>query len=246
MTGAISSELLKLRTVRATWGLLAAALAVTGLMLALQVVNAGRAGAASFGTAQAAVDVLRSGGTTALVALVLGILTITSEHRYSTLPTTLLATPLRRRVIIAKMVAAGIAGLVIAALVVLLSAATGAATGALTAATVNAAVLQTVAGVMAVIPLYALVGVGFGLIVRNQTLAVTSALLWLLVGETIIGSLGLGWLVPWTPGGASRAIGQDAQLVGALPPWAGVVLLIGYATAFAAVGGWRLARRDVG
>jgi ABC-2 type transport system permease protein len=243
---AISSELLKLRTVRTTWWLLAAALAVAGLVLAQQVVNAGRAGAASFGTAQGAVNVLAAGGTAALVALLLGIIAITSEHRYATLSTTLLATPRRRRVIIAKMVAAGIAGLVIAACVASLSAAVGAATGALTAATVNTAVLKTAAGVMVVIPLYALVGVGFGLIVRNQTLAVASALLWLLVGETIIGSLGLRWLVPWTPGGAARAIGQDAQLVGALPPWAGVVLLIGYATAFAAVGGWRLARRDVG
>jgi hypothetical protein len=49
----------------------------------------------------------------------------------------------------------------------------------------------------------------------------------------------------WTPGGATRAVAQDATLAGALPPWAGVLLLAAYAAVFAVVGGWRITRRDV-
>jgi hypothetical protein len=245
MTSLVRAELLKVRTVRLFWTVIGSALGITALGLSMQMVNAGRAGTPSSGTAQCAVNVLSAGALAAFVALVLGIVMMTTEYRHATIATTLLVTPPRGRVVVAKIVAALVLGLSLAVLATALSAAVGVVAGALTVAAANAAVVRTVAGAALTIPLYAAVGVGFGSLVHNQTVAVASALVWLLVGETLVGSLGLRALERWTPGGATRAIAQDPTLAGALPPWAGVALLAAYAFVFAAMGGRRIARRDV-
>lgn len=245
MTSLVYAELLKVRTVRLFWAVIGSALGVTALALSMQMVNAGRAGTPSYGTAQSAVNVLSAGGWAAFVALVLGIVMMTSEYRHATIATTMLITPPRGRVVAAKIVAALILGTGLAALALALSAAVGAGTGALTIAVANAAVVRTAAGAALTIPLYAAVGVGFGSLVHNQTVAVASALVWLLVGESLVGSFGLRALERWTPGGATRAVAQDATLVGALPVWAGVMLLAAYAVVFAVIGWWRIAHRDV-
>lgn len=245
MTSLVTAELVKVRTVRLFWGVIASALAVTALALSMQIVNAGRAGTPSYGTAQSAVNVLSAGGWAAFVALVLGIVMMTSEYRHATIATTLLITPPRGRVVAAKVLAALILGTGLAALAIALSAAVGAGTGALTVAAANAAVVRTAAGAALTIPLYAAIGVGFGALVHNQTVAVSSALVWLLVGESLIGSFGLRALERWTPAGATRAVAQDATLAGALPAWAGVMLLAAYAVVFAVIGWWRIAHRDV-
>lgn len=245
MTSLVKAELLKVRTVRLFWTVIGSALGITTLGLSMQMVNAGRAGTPSYGTAQSAVNVLSAGALAAFVALVLGIVMMTSEYRHATIATTLLVTPPRGRVVVAKILAALVLGVGLAVLATALSAAAGVVTGALTVAAANAAVVRTVAGAALTIPLYAAVGVGFGSLVHNQTVAVAAGLVWFLVGETLLGSLGLRALQRWTPGGATRAIAQDATLAGALPAWAGVALLAAYAVIFAAIGGRRIARRDV-
>ena len=245
MTGLVKAELLKVRTVRLFWSVIGSALGVTALALALQIVNAGRAGTPSYGTAQSAVNVLSAGGWATLVALVLGIVTVTSEYRHATIVETVLVTPSRVRVIVAKVLAAVILGLFIMLVVTALSAGVGLFTGALTVAAANAAVVRTVLGVAVTLPLFAALGVGLGALVHNQTVAVAAALVWFIAGESLIGSFGLRALERWTPGGASRAIGQDPALMAALPPWAGALLLLAYALVFAAVGGWRITRGDV-
>lgn len=245
MSRLIRAELLKIRTVPVLWAAVAASLAITGVILALQVVNAGRAGTPTLGTAQSAVNVLAASGWSALAALVMGIVTVTADFRHQTIATTLLVTPRRRSVVAAKLVAATLGALLIAAATLLLCAAVGLATGALTVATTNGAVLATVVGVFLTIPLYAVLGAGVGAVVTNQTIAVTGALLWFLVAESLLGSFGLRWLQRWTPAGATSGIAMDASMVGALPPWAGVLVLLAYGTALAIVGSWRIARRDV-
>ena len=71
------------------------------------------------------------------------------------------------------------------------------------------------------------------------------ALLWFLVGETMLGSYGIRWLQPFTPAGATAAIAHDRSLAGLLPPWAGVLLLLGYAGVLLWIGGTRLQRRSI-
>jgi ABC-2 type transport system permease protein len=245
MTSLLRAELLKIRSVPLLWGVALASLGSTAAMLALQLVNQGRAGTASFGTAQSAVNVLGAGGRSALVAMVAGVLLVTAEFRHRTINATLLVTPGRTRVVLAKLAAAALVGLAIAVATLLLSAGVGLATGAITSAAWNAAVLWTVLGITLVTPLYAVLGAGLGTVVTNQTAAVAVVLIWFLVVETLLGSFGLRWLQPWTPAGATGAVARDPSLVGALPPWAGVVLLLAYGLALAAAGGWRLTRRDI-
>jgi ABC-type transport system involved in multi-copper enzyme maturation permease subunit len=187
MTSLVKAELLKVRTVRLFWAVIGSALGVTALALGMQVVNAGRAGTPSYGTAQSAVNVLSAGGWSALVALVLGIVMMTSEYRHTTIATTALITPARGRIVTAKVLAAVSLGFGLAVLTTSLSAVVGVVTGALTVAAANAAVVRTVAGAALTIPLYAAVGVGLGSLVQNQTVAVASALVWFLVGETLLG-----------------------------------------------------------
>lgn len=239
----IRAEFGKITTVRTFWVCIAAALAVTAITLSLQLVNAGRGGTPSFATASSAVNVLGSGGRAAFVALVAGIIMVTSEFRHDTITTTLLAVPDRWRVLRAKMAAAALFGLLLSTIVLVLCAAVGVSTGAFAAA--NAAVVNTVIGVSLVTPIYAMLGVGIGVLVVKQTAAVTGALLWFLVGETMLGSYGVRWLQPFTPAGATAAIAQDRSLGGLLPPWAGVLLLLAYAGVLAAVGGVRLRRRSI-
>ena len=245
MTALLRAELLKVRTTRLLVGSLLAAVVVTVATLAQVILTAGRAGAPSLGTATGALAVLGAGGRAALVALVVGVLIATSEPRHGTLPTTLLVAPRRRRVVAAKVAAAGVVGAVTMVLTTALSAAVGAATGALGTAAGNGAVVRTVLGLALVVPLYAVLGVGWGSLVRNQTVAVASAVLWVLLADSLIASFGLRWLAPWTPGGATAAIAQDPAVQRALAPWGGALLLVAYGVAFAALGARRLQRAEL-
>ena len=91
----------------------------------------------------------------------------------------------------------------------------------------------------------AVIGVGFGVIVRNQTAAITAALLWSQLVEGMLVSF-----VPsvdrWLPGGASTALTGVATLNGGLlPAWGAALLFTGYGIAFAAGGLRTVTRHDV-
>jgi hypothetical protein len=69
-------------------------------------------------------------------------------------------------------------------------------------------------------------------------------LLWFVVVEQLLPSFGLGWLVPWTPRGASTALVIGSS-PGVLPAWAGGLLLAGYGLALTVPGARRIARADI-
>ena len=87
-------------------------------------------------------------------------------------------------------------------------------------------------------------GVGVGLLVTNQTIAVLVPVGWLLVVEPLIGSFGLDGLVPWLPGSLPGAL---AGLAGdnAPPAWAAFAALVVYGSALTLLGARLLERRDV-
>ena len=88
-------------------------------------------------------------------------------------------------------------------------------------------------------------GVGFGAVVTNQTVAITIALIWSQVVEGLL----VGFLPEvgrWLPGGAASALsGIETPNGGMLPMWAAAIVLAAYGLAFAAAGAAALARRDV-
>jgi len=248
MTDLIRAELAKLRTTRTAWALTAVAVAVTLAMLALQLRNAGRAGAPSLGTTASMRAILGASGPGAFAVLILGVLSVTGEFRHQTITATLLVTPDRLRVIAAKLAAAAVAGLAVGALGILVTLAV--AVPWLTAHgvgfdAVNPELVAVTFLVLLTAPLYAMLGVGAGALIRNQTVAVALCLLWFLVVEQLLPSYGLESLARWLPGDATRALTLDATVPDLLPAWAGGLLLLGDGLFLTAVGGRVIARRDI-
>ena len=120
MSGLYAAELLKLRTLRSTWGFVVVTLLFAGL------VTAGNIGGA---TPSERLDpdlqsriTLDIAFPTSVLALLLGIILVTNEFRHGTIARTLLATPRRGRFVVAKLLTGATVGvwLTIAALAVAL------------------------------------------------------------------------------------------------------------------------------
>ena len=248
----LRSEWRKLVTVRMWIGLAVAAALFTafnaGVVIALSGLDIEGTPVPELTDAAALRTVYASAASAAAFVLVLGIVSITSEYRHQTITATLLATPRRAPLIAAKMLTAA-----------LLSAAIGVACVAVTAIAVGIGVaakgigpvdigdFAAIGGGVALgFAVYGVLGVGFGSLVRNQIAAITAALLWVMLVESLIVAF---WpsVGKWLPGGALNAVLQvetpsgDTYLTVAL----GALLLVGYAVAFAAVAVRTTLRRDI-
>ena len=247
----IQAELLKLRTTRSFWLYLAAALAFVPVTVALAVTGAG-AGQQDGGVPLASSDGVRNvfgsaaGGTVML--LLIGIYMMAGEFRHSTATSTFLITPDRGRVVGAKLAASGLVGFVIGLAASLVTIAIAlpwlsAKDVDLTAYTGDVAVVLL--GVLLATTLSPIVGVGFGALVPNQTVAVTAALVWITTVEGLLVSYRPEF-GRWFPGGASAALTGTATLNGGLLPiWGGAFLFAAYGLAFAVAGSRLVLRRDI-
>jgi ABC-2 type transport system permease protein len=243
----IRTELQKLATVRTFKGVLAGAVAFTLVRFSMVVVNAGKIEAAPLGTGSSTRDLMSSAGTAALLFLVVGILSVSTEFRHGTIGWTFLATPNRWRVMAAKVTAVLIVSVAYAVaisaavlgLIALLFAQRG-----IPFDTINSELAATMAGSVVGVPLYGVLGVGLGALIHNQIAALMIPLGYLLIVETLLPSYGLGKLMVWLPGGASAALAR-ADMPGLLPMWAGGLLMAAYAALAVFAGGSALARRDV-
>lgn len=187
-------------------------------------------------------------GGGAPLAAVLGAIGLTSEFRHRTATATFLATPHRGRVVIAKLVAYAVAGAGYGV------ACTGVVLGitwpwlAAKDITLNLADgAPTLAGVVAAVAVFGLLGVGLGSLVREQVATVVGLLIYLFVVEPIL--TGIGALDKWAmylPGSARSALTQ-VSLTNAefLEPWQGGAVLVGYGLLFAVLGTFLAVRRDV-
>ncbi len=243
MNALVRTELLKLLTIRAVWGLLAVAVLLVLVRVELLLAGAGRVGGPSPGSPQLTLDVLGTSGLGVFIITLLGVLTATHEFHHATWTSTLLTTPSRQRLVLAKAMAAATVGAGAAAILFLVVAGAGLASGHVTIA-VNADVVRFVGGGLLSGACWAWLGLALGLLMRQQTAALLAPMLWLLVVETLLSSYGLAMVLPWTPGGATRAISGD-QFAGALPGGVAALVLMGYAAVLTAAGASRLVRSDV-
>jgi ABC-2 type transport system permease protein len=239
----IFSELRRLRTTRSTWILLGVALILTLTVAALMLVDVGLVEMPPRESTELRDAVLGSTGPALYPLLVLGVLAVTGEYHHGTVTSTYLVTPDRRTVIAAK--AAASAVVAAATTVVLLAVAFGAGlvSGAF-AATVDGDLARVVLTTLLLSVLWAVLGVGVGSVVRNQTIAVVVPLLWFLVAEMLLRAYGLIWLLPWLPGGATSAI-AGAQFPGSLPVWAAFLVLSAYTAGLILAGTSAIVRSDV-
>ena len=247
----IQAELLKLRTTRAFWLYTAAALTFVPVTVALAVTGAsaaGQDGSVPLASSDGVRNVVGSAAGGGVMLLLIGIHMMAGEFRHNTASSTFLITPDRRRVVGAKFAASGLVGFIVglaASLVTLAMALPwlSAKDVDLTAYTGDIAVVLL--GVLLATTLSPIVGVGFGALVPNQTVAVTAALVWITTVEALLVSYSPD-VGRWLPGGASSALTGTATINGGLLPiWGGAFLFAAYGLAFAVAGSRLVLRRDI-
>jgi ABC-2 type transport system permease protein len=246
MSDAIRSELLKLRTTRTFLGIVIATLALVALIAGAQ------AAADSFDRGSVpGVDLLDTAGLAQPFALVLGLLAVTTEFRHGTITPTLLATPDRMRLMVAKLSAHVTAGLVLGivayALAAILMSIILPLRDVSTGLSFGDGTEQVIGGVVC-IALLAAIGVGVGAVIRNQVGAVIGGLAWFFMIEpllTAIPKVG-DWIGDYGIGGAVSAVSASQFEGGAeISQVAGGLLLLGYAVLFAIAGAILMRRRDI-
>jgi hypothetical protein len=190
------------------------------------------------------------------VAPILGVLCITTEYRHKVLTTSLLITPRREQVLLAKAVACVLWGflmclasfVVVAAMGIPWLVAEGGSVSALLHQT--GAVVPTLFLAFALLSLY---GLGIGILLRNQIAAVLITLGFTVIIEQILVALFQHLLhtsLNWLPSEATRALvgglrgngGNDVQL---LSWWAGGLVLLAWGVVPGVIGYFTTFRRDV-
>ena len=232
MRALITSEVLKLRTVRSAWLLLLAAQAVVVLGVIGAVVSATDLQSTSTLT-KAAAHV----GLVSMVSLVLRVLALAGEYRHRTIADTYLTTPEREPVLRAKLVVYAVLGLVVgitASLTAVITMVIAWRIKGVSLPLSSPDLWQTLGGDVIWNVTFAVIGVGLGAIVRNLTAAVAAALLWIALVEGLVGQL-LGGLSRWLPVASGAALGRVSGIGSAapLPAWAAGLVLAAYAGALA-------------
>lgn len=263
MTHAVKAEFRKFFTTRMWWGMAIAVVlsgfafaALNGLLLTSS--SASELGVASLTDAELARSVYTGGLQVAyLLTLAIGVLTIGAEYRHQTITSTFLAVPKRSKVMAAKVVALLVIGAGYGALALASSFGLGSVVLASRGHPVwpDATIGRTLALGLLVLGLWALIGLGIGILIPNQ------------IGALFI-AVGVAWIVEplltfllstqewgqsaarFFPSSATTAVlGTTSQgggvTIASFQWWGGALILIGYAAAMALLGTALTVRRDV-
>jgi ABC-2 type transport system permease protein len=256
----IRVELLKLRTTRLTYGLLATAAVLTGVFAVLEAARAGSGGGpAPLSTASGLNDVITAGIWALVLATVMGVTVSSGEFRHGTATLTYLATPHRGRVLTVKAVAGACAGAVFGLAGYVMALGVGlsfVAARGYHVAIGDATLVRYAIGHVVGTALLAAIGVGVGSLIRSQLAGVIGVFAWTIVIESLLGGLftNIRPYLPYTaastlsgtsPGGS--AFGPAHGLAGpsALPFAAATALLAGLAIVFCAVAARATVTRDI-
>lgn len=245
MTRLLGAELFKLRTTRTFYGLTGGCLALVLLIVTL---------ASIFGKPGPNEPVMRNlmglAGLAQAFAMVLGVLVITTEFRHGTVTPTLLVVPRRVQLMLSKLGASAVTGLLLGLLtcgaVALIVAGITSARDIDDNATTSQVLHMFVGGTIAA-GLFAVIGLGLGAIVRNQVGAIIGGLVYMLVVEPLSGLIPTfgDWVAKYGLGGTSNALAQTSAGDNVLGQVPGGLLLAAYAAIFLVVGIVLVNRRDV-
>ena len=267
MSAAIRAEFRKFFTTRLWWGMalavfvLGVAMAVLfGFLLTQPPSPSAQARGVPTGTPEQIANSVYTGGLSVgyLLTLVIGVMQIGSEYRHKTITSTFLGTPKRAVVMGAKVITL----LVLGALYGLISLIGSVAAGAIV---LNArgfepfptsGVFRTLALALLVLGLWALIGLGAGILIPNQVAALLIAVGVAWIVEPLI-VFGLGYwewgrehIAPYLPTSATNAMVNGVSQGGAnsvqpLTWWGGAIVLALYAAVLAGVGSWRTVQADI-
>jgi ABC-2 type transport system permease protein len=235
----IAGEFRKLLTTRLWLWLLLASAAITALYASLDIAfaDAPHTFTLPLTTPQGQRTLLAAGVGGAPLAAVLGAIGLTGEFRHRTATATFLATPHRGRVVAAKLVTYALvgAGYGLACTIVTIAIALPWLAGKhLHLVVGGGAIAATLAGVLAALTIFGLLGVGLGA-------------LYLFVVEHVLTSItALNRWTSYLPGQAQEAlVGSTLTNQRLLPPWQGGLVLAAYGLALALAGTGLAIRRDV-
>jgi hypothetical protein len=239
--GLLRSEALKAATMPATYGLLAAIVAMTALNTALPLSDLH----ADLAVAHTVHHALGGGRDFAVLFVALGAIGAAGEFRHGTAIPTLLATPRRSRVLSAKMAAYLALGSLTAfgaamlqlAIVLPWAAANGHGLTPWTPTVLGPVLAGLGAGAG-----YAALGVAIGLLVRNQLVALMIAVGWFAVAENALAILVPG-VSRFLPGGVLS--GVDTEHLHLLPLYASLPLLAAWVVGIGALALRTTLRRDI-
>ena len=270
----VNAELLKIRTTSTWWvfGIIMLPLWALSLLINWGTSTLGNQAEESAGATATQAEQIRVAGEAVniaanlytsgqffgtLIIMLLGAIIVTNEFFHLTATTTFLVTP-RESVVLAKLAAAALLGVVfwlvttvlnlIFAPLILSHLGIGSMLG-------DAAIWRAIALNGLAFILWSVLGVGFGVLIRSQIAATVTLAL-----GYVLGSLGAGilfavlvanvaeWigklqvLVPTT---ASALMISGTDLPGSPPRWVGAVVLIGYAVIAGVLGTVIMKRRDI-
>ena len=247
MIDLVRAELLKIRTTRGWYVYLGLIVLLVGLGVSGDI---GTAENPARSTVEYQRGLFEGAGFSLLLALILAITVVTSEFRHGTITPTLLVTPRRELVVVAKAIATVLVSIGFALLALL----TLVIVGSIWLAAVGAEnrlaepdVLEAAGELLLAAPIWALAGIGVGVLVQSQVAALVGALIWIFLGETIIVAvldlLDVGGLSDYLPFQALDA--ADGTNVDLLPYWTAVGVSLAWALVLGAAGTERLRRRDI-
>ena len=247
MTHAVAAELIKLRTVRTGWVLAAGAVALVVLFAVLTVALDEPRGEEDVRS------LLSIAGVSGLFALIYGVVATAGEWRHNTITASLLVTPNRARLFLAKALSLAVAGALLGLLCLAVVAAIALPWLAAADAEVGLSggeLLGIVVGHAVQAALLAVLGVGLGALLTNQLAAVVVALAVLFAVDPTVIALVDGY-APWSLSGLGTAVsgGAEGDLSGdevdLFPAVVSGIVLLGYAAVLIGLGTLRATRRDI-
>lgn len=250
MSRLVAAEFRKLFTTRLWVWLLLGSMALTALFTSLAIAFGDQPGNPTppLSSPEGQHTLLAVGQTASTLVAVLGAIGLTGEFRHRTATATFLATPRRGRIVVAKLVTYGLVGLGygLACFAVTLAIAVP-WLAAEDIVLLTGGISDALAGVVAAVGIFGLVGVGLGALLRDQVASVVGLLMYLFVVEPILTRIpALGDWTPYLPGAAEDALTQITQAnQNLLDPWLGGVVLAAYGLGFAVAGTLFALRRDV-
>lgn len=265
MIPAIRSEFRKFFTTRLWWGMAigifvagAAFAALFGFLLTGDLEATGGPGGVPTGDATQIANTVYVGGISVgyLLLLTIGVLQIGSEYRHKTVSGTFLTTPRRLQAMLAKVVALLGIGAVYGVISLLGSVSVGAVVLTLRDqdAFPSSTILRTLALSLLVLGLWALIGLGIGILIPNQVAALLIGIGVAWIVEPLLGFAMTFWefgrehIAQFLPSSATNAVidaVQNSPDEVRLEWWAAALVLAGYAALLAGFGIWRTTRADI-
>ena len=252
MKALILAEQLKIRSTRTQVALLLATLALVPWTAAVTIPMEGAQNVpVSLDDPRLlAVAVGNSFGAPLVLMLLLGVVAFTQEFRYGTITSTYLVEPRRTRILVAKLMTLALVGGVVTTLTLMVSVPVSAALIGFRGGEVSfgATFWTMTAASFVVLPLFGVIGVAIGALVRNQITAVVAVLVWMLAIEQLI-ITSYPEVGRWMPGATTFVLlqmGPSIDPEGNLLSGSAAALLLAAYTAVAVALALRLSpKRDV-